>query len=288
MKIERLIKDFQGDIASKKIIQDWQESFIKRQFVEKRFNKFTGYLFILGDLHIPYTNWDLVFKEVIPDIIETKKKNKVLVVLPGDTLNCDLFSDFPKMENTFLPTEEVKIAKNFTGLLKRAGCQTIMILSNHETRLIKFIKNTINGWMEQKELIHFLKTWDELFGNNVSVIENWFCEIADTVITHGKPASNVKGRTVHWALQYFENFKKWILPNEFNVVIQAHNHQQGIVVHQGKIGIEVGTLSKPITYQFNDKGYQYGKWGDWCRGYCKIHLVNGKTDKKGIQLTNLD
>jgi len=286
MKIQNILDRFK---EFEYVVQEWEKNLAQRQRVEKRFNTYTGWVYVLGDVHVPFTDWELVYQHVLPDIAANKEK--ALVVLPGDSLSFDLFSRYRKASSTPLPEGEIRVLRKFLSTLtKDLKREVIMIFSNHEARIYKFIRDNIKGFLEQQEILNFLKTWDDLLGmSNLYMVMDWMVQIADIVVSHGEPGSRIKGKVNEWAINYFLHGPgKHYITNYFQVVAQAHTHQQSLGFYCERVGIEVGVLSKPLDYQFCNQPYSYGKYGDWSRGYAKLKVVKGITDRKEIRLINLD
>ena len=291
MKNEEIKKFFEAINLQKDFQTKWEHRLQKRRQIEHQFKNFTGKLWVFGDLHIPYTLWDVIFKKILPEIEKDKAKKK-MIVLPGDTFNFDLWSHFRKESGfTSLPSHEIELGQKFLTILSKIADFVLQILSNHDMRMIKFIQDAIKGVKEQEELAKFIKSFDELFDiPGVQIIDDWLVQIGDVIIPHGGPTSRaVKGRTGTWAIDAFCGALRHLVRKDWVLIMQPHGHLQSSIRYRDKKSIEVGCLCKPLDYQFlGTKSYSYGKYGDWHRGYGICEMVNGKADINSATYIQVD
>ena len=286
MKLSEIKKQIASIQADKLMFKDfetvWEKRKCMRQIIEQKYRKFTGRIWIFGDLHLPYMLRNLVFDKLLPSISEFQVKRK-MIILPGDTFTFDLFSWFRKGEGrTAKPSEEIREGKKLFQTLNKIANYVLMLKTNHEVRLEKFLADKIQGNEEIEETKVFLKSFQELFAEipSLQVVDDWLVQIGDIIVPHGGPGSRaVKGRTGTWGIDFFLGAGRHLVRKEWRVLFQPHSHLLSSILYRDKRSVEVGCLCKPLDYQFKgSKSYSFGKYGDWQRGYGVCNMVDGKVD----------
>ena len=262
----------------------WEQKKKERNEVENMFQNYTGWVYFMADLHIPYTRYDLLFDELVKI---AKNKSPKILILGGDTLNVDLFSRFINAnELVSLPSEEIETAQKMLNILGKIFDNVIFIKGNHEVRIEKFLLRIIPGITEQKETLALCKTFRELFEmvDNCTVIEDFFIRIGDAVFVHPEGGSlAIEGRTGVWVVDAFCQRMDGL-----RVVFTSHTHKQSKLWRKKILSIESGYLSKIFDYTRSPKSFiRVGKYGVCHLGYALGYFEKGKVNINSCDFVNL-
>ncbi len=257
------------------ITRKFKDSLTKKDKLAKE-----GYkkVLVLNDLHCPF-NLDIL------EIVEKHKDEISMIILGGDTIDCEEVSSFPRVGKKPLVKEMIQVH----SLLKKIDNLTpnikkITLMGNHEKRFSKYLAvtntalNDIHSENIMKEIINGFTYYDrendvehkffEL--KNYEVMDDWFYMVYDLIVCHPLSFSKINGRTAVSAVEYFmsHNF-------DFNAIAVAHTHKIASTIKYGKWCCETGSLCLEMDYAVSGK-LSYTPQDN---GYLLASFYEGKFDK---------
>lgn len=232
---------------------------------------------ILSDLHIPHQ------LDCLLEILE-QHKDVDAVVLNGDIIDCDEISTYDSAESKPLISEMADVHRILLLIEKKIpGVPKYLIRGNHEERWARYLArtgtalNALHSLNILEEIVSGFTAYDHPNNTafycepltNYTVIDNWWIQMQDIIICHPTSFSKIECRTAANACDYF--FNQGL---DFSAVIVGHTHRQGMIVHNGYLGVEQGCLCEQM---------KYSKKGDlsytpWDNGYYLACFNNGKLD----------
>jgi hypothetical protein len=245
---------------------------------------------VLNDLHIPFHR-----EETIIDIILKHRDNINTIVFGGDIIDCEAISVYPKVQRKSL-IQEMEYTYKFLKRVDRLtpNIKKILIWGNHEYRFVRFlaekgsqlstlhsdniIEEIVGGFTHYDRETKIKKVFKPLSDNFV-VINNWFCQIGDTIIAHPKNFSKVNMKTAVNAVSYFiaQGFI-------FSAILVAHTHKAGTAFTFKKYAVETGCLCKSMEYSASGNiNYTPQNYG-----YFLLEQENGVIDKNNSKQFILD
>ena len=253
---------------------EYEKNYEKTQHLLHRWDKYSGWVLAITDLHIPYTRWKDVFRALEYTL---SLKGPKIVVLGGDNLDLKWFSRFtelkenPRFTDDDVP-EDIAMLKDLTDALTEIFDELIIIRGNHDLRLLKgLIRYLPQQWVTY--LQPFINLYE--FAENkpkTILVNDWWVRIGELIVSHYEGASVIPGRSGQWAKDYFEQRLK---NAPFKVLMQAHTHKQSKIFHRGFLCIETGMLCKVPDYARSGR-YHYSKHDKTYFGFGKAKLKNGK------------
>ncbi len=249
----------------------WEVRRENRKCVEDLYSGFTGTIDIV-ELHIPYTQYDCLRTLFAEDIDPARR----MLVFGGDAVNLDMFSVFHgKSGDQSKPSDELKALVAILQAARARYGHILFLVTNHEERLKKVIQRNIEKDVAD-EVLKLLETFQSLFSRaglgGVVVVEDWFVQIGDAVISHMENNSTVAGTIVRNIIQYLTPR----LTRSWNIVFQLHTHCQSKIPIDCKVGVETGTLAETMDYWRSGKMYGRGKMST--SGYGRCVMKRGKAD----------
>lgn len=240
------------------------------QYIKDKYNRFTGTVFVVSDLHALHTDKEAI--ETLFENIEKTKGNK-LFVAAGDWVTFDLFSRFTILEAIHYTSDEIEFCREILKGLIKFG-DVIYLKSNHEKRLDKaifrkldkdqaeFVMKSISDWLT--------RDYAEL--KSIQLVDNWWIRIGNIVVAHPEGSSAIKGRMADSTAEGFASRM-----DDIKVVFTAHTHRQVKVFYKDILAIETGCMCGTQDYAIK------GKVGNMWRnpqylGYGVAKMVNGKAD----------
>ena len=120
----------------------------------------TGDMVIVGDTHIPYT--DYVFAERVTMIGKRHLRKPRKLLLAGDFFSLDNFSHYLAVVTPPTWAEEREYARNLIHYWRDVFDEIWMLMGNHERRLQKWTE----GAFEEKDLLALITTSDKVQMSN--------------------------------------------------------------------------------------------------------------------------
>jgi len=234
--------------------------------IQKHFHNYTGKIFIVSDVHIPFFD-DVAVKKFF-EIIQIEKPSNLIIA--GDLINLDRFSEFLKLNRSVSVKKEIEKSREFCNIITKY-CRNIYYLqSNHELRISKYLSKRLGEDVSEDIFDLGFSLTNLLKYNNLSIIDNWWINIADVVIGHKE-----YGRfDIKNSMEKFINFFIPRIKN-FNCAIAGHTHKQSKRFYNRILGIETGCLAKTQDYAIAANSLLYDVQ---YLGFVILKLFAGKTD----------
>lgn len=266
------------EVVSQEILTHWEER--KEDFwsIYEKFKNWTGHIFFLADLHIPYTQWHYV-ETALADAFMTDGKK--MVILGGDNLDLEGFSRFYTEKKNIPLTEEglpedVNQYRRFMKVLEKIFDEIVIIRGNHDDRMLKLLLRTLT-----QEQVNYLKSFIDIEkhllavkSEKVTVSPYNYVFIGEAIFSHIEDYSVIKGRAGTWAIDYF-------IPRLKNLKVKGlmngHTHRFSKLMHRGYVVVEAPALCKVMDYTRGPR-FRQGKYEKWYFGYGYAYLEDGKID----------
>lgn len=255
----------------------------------------TGYknkekVLILSDLHCPFHN-----EKMILDIINKHRFSIDTIIFGGDIIDCESVSFFPK-ENRKSLVEEMVITYNLLNKIDKLtpDAKKILIKGNHEHRFDRFLaenkselnifhsnnilENIVNGFSVHNRDTENKTVYSKL-SDNFIVINKWFVQYGDIIVSHPTNYSKIPLKTATMAVEHF--VKRGMI---FNTMFIGHTHKWGDTFFYSKWIGELGCLCMPMEYSDNGNV----NYTPQIYGYAVITLVNGITDYDNSKLYRVE
>jgi len=249
-------------LATNDQLFDYKRSDENRQAVQKRVeDRFVGRevkVLYLSDLHIPFTDYETVFR-----IVEQHSDANVCIV-NGDLLDLFAVSKFSKNKHVAL-RKEIEDGRVFLEYLSKRFEVVVVTEGNHERRLRRFIEEEIPQEMQflfPKDILRVIVSGEVLDKDrldNVEVVGTWWVKLWDTIYAHPDNYNSPPMRTSISTSQYFI-MSRGI---QHRVCIIGHTHKVGEIMNGGVKIIESGCLCHDMDYHFGSKFTQQ----PWVKAY---------------------
>lgn len=244
--------------------------------VEARFAGRPVKVLYLADLHIPFTDYDTVYK-----IVEANRDANVCVV-NGDLLDLFAVSKFSKNKSVAL-RKELEDGRTLMEYLAQRFEVVVVTEGNHERRLRRYIEEEIPQDMQflfPKDIIRVVAS-GEVLGRerlaNVEVVGSWWVKLWDTIYAHPDNYSSAPMRTVINTSQHFLMVRN--IPHRVCAI--GHTHQAGDIIRGGVKMMETGCLCHDMDYHFGSKFTQAA----WTKAHMVQHIgSNGLTEFNSTQV----
>ena len=242
-----------------------EREYIHSKFDDKRAKKILN----ISDLHIPFHNHNLV---------KAALKNPAdICVVSGDLL--DLYSISTFQKDKLIPLQrELSDGASILRMLSDLYPHVVILLANHEKRLLKLLQNK---FYDHPELIEVFKKATNIIENmaspygNIDVVNNWWIKIGEVIFAHPDYYSQVRVKTVQNSYEFFTS-----IGEDFSAVINAHTHHLSKIIYFRKLLIENPCLCHVMDYMLNG----HRKNAEWICGYSLINL--GKDGAADFNSTN--
>lgn len=242
-------------------------------YIEDKYSGEERKALYLADLHVPFTNYNLV-----KHIVKTHDDADFLVI-NGDFLDLFAVSKFAKDKDVALK-REMREARHFLEFVSDIFEDVIITEGNHERRLKTYLRHAIPTDMQflfEDDILKYVvsgKTLNKEPLENVHVIGSWWVKVYDTIFAHPDNFSSVPMRTSLDTSQHFLMLQG--IPHRTCVI--GHTHQVG-ELYRGEVKcMETGCLCYDMDYR---KGAKFNTKNRWKRGHALIYF-----DKDGNSLHN--
>lgn len=241
----------------------------KKQFEVKMPKRAHRNIIILNDIHFPYHD-EAILESVMHYIYDSQVD---MVVLNGDTLDCEALSTFQDADRAPFG-EELDLARSFIKQLTKiarhnnADCEFVWIDGNHEARLEKYLARQapelLGLSVEGNKVLSIrnLMGLDELGWQYLSYSE-FLALPGDLYIQHGHKVSKHSSSSVGNSMR-----------DQGGSVIIGHVHRLGAFYVTNRLGtfrgFENGCLCKQPKYLPKDSA-------NWQRGFCKVTYTDETT-----------
>ena len=192
----------------------------------------------ISDLHVPY---QLDYK-LLKDY-----KDVDILQINGDICDCQAISKFPKAYRVSSMQEIIMTRQYLIELINYIRPKkTILTYGNHDIRFQNYFANKLAdsdllelnpltsielivddgfNWYDKKNgtKTHYdgIKWIDEI-NSEVNYVNNWYCQIGDTIFCHPKAFKSGIMKTAETAMNFFRNEGY-----QFKTLVMAHTHRSG-------------------------------------------------------------
>lgn len=232
---------------------------------------------IISDVHAPFEH------EIALNNIKNIEADNLLII--GDWFDMYSLSRFKKHTNPPIHFEW-EFREAYTRLVEICKCfpSVSLMITNHDNRADKYLYDNA-----PKEIIGFCRTGiiQDLIRliPNINIVEqknirgfNYVWQYKDIVFTHIEKSSIQDSKILEDIEKHLHNWKDVYKLNEYNCIIQAHNHRAAYSRQGNKhcfLNPCLIDINKPaFDYVFNGKCY--GK--PPTIGYMEIQFTNDKFD----------
>lgn len=209
---------------------------------------------VLCDPHIPHIN---------ADVIETclqENRDADLGIWGGDVVTLDYFGRFTDYTRPLEPQQEITKARALIRDCRAVIPQWLVIEGNHEERFAKALSRWTNPErffaLQESGQIHHPITLVADGIPGVEVVNWWWAQVGDCLITHAKQGSRVQGEAASNVLEWFETKtgnKELTIPVPYSAVVQAHTHRLLQTWSKGKMICEGGCGCRSLDYMMSSK-----------------------------------
>ena len=249
---------------------EWEIKRVKRLLIEELFEHYTGKIDML-EMHVPFTKYEYAFQMM--DKTAEYKGKKMLIEM-GDNINLDMLSYFYHADSsTETPMQELNNFIRFLRTAEKVYDYILVMITNHDNRIYKFIDKMIKGKDQARALIEFVTSYSDIFEkvklNKTVVVNDYILQIGSAIMTHFEDNSIVPATVAR-------NIVKYLYPRiekEWDTVFQAHTHCQLKLPVDRKLVIETGACCGMFDYWRNGKMNGKGKAGSV--GYATCEMKNG-------------
>jgi len=230
-----------------------ERDYIYSKFDDKREKRILN----ISDLHIPFHDHNLIKSAL--------KNSADICVVSGDML--DLYSVSTFKKDKLIPLQrELSDGASILRILSDMFPHVIILLANHEKRLIRLLQNKFR---DQPELVKVFKEASNVMCaiaepyNNIDIINNWWFKLGDVIFCHPDYYSKVRSKTAQNSYEFFTS-----LGENFEAIINAHTHHLSKIIYFRKLLIENPCLCHIMDYLLN--GHRYN--AEWVQGYTMLSL----------------
>ena len=125
----------------------------------------SGDFIIIGDVHVPSTDYEFAQLPVMIAKKHLKKPRKLIIA--GDWWNMDTFSCYPEIVKSVTFQQEAKASEHLMKILCEAFDEIYYIMGNHDRRIERFSRGQITPGMLMKERGNVtISEWGHCIVNN--------------------------------------------------------------------------------------------------------------------------
>lgn len=208
---------------------------------------------VLSCLHVPHTRFDY-----IDQIIADHQRDTDILILAGDTLDCQSFSRFPKYQHVSIHRELLE-GRRLLIQLANAFREIHLLEGNHEFRTKAWFARNIPSefsFLVRTNILDILVKSTEcdnikLVGREVSGNRtiSFLYQIGDAIIAHAQLESKIPMRPAEMLHTRLMNWQDVLGLKEWRVEILCHTHYLGkIFLPPHHVAFEGGCLLKPPEY----------------------------------------
>lgn len=261
--IAQLLNEVRGVDYGESVYRKEYASFHRGQLYERRRHqrKDMTRILAISDAHVPYN---------LPVDTFADYAGVDILVVNGDTLDCQQLSNFPKMYRSS-PIEEMVLARQYLiDVISMIHPKDVYInYGNHELRLGAYLAKNIDNDIQELlpltplDLIvedgfsHYsretrAKTWyepiqDMFDGTSVHFTGDWRVKIGKTIFAHPKAYSSAMLKTSEKAINFFLR-----VDPEFDSICLAHTHKVGSYIQGGIAIYEQGCTCRTEAMVYTD------------------------------------
>lgn len=239
------------------------------KMIEEKHNKKNVKILNLSDLHVPFTDWNNVYK-----VVKAHRDADILQI-NGDLLDLFAVSKYAK-DKMVAVRQEMDEAREFLEEMSSIFKDIVITDGNHERRLGNMIKNLVPveaQFLFPSDILKVLvngSVLDKKPISNVHVVGSFWVKLWDVVFAHPDNFSGTQLKTV------IDVSQKFLLNHniQHRMCIIGHTHQAGWIVDNGIKKMETGCLCFDMDYHHGSKMTKH----DWTKAHAVVQINNGEVD----------
>jgi predicted phosphodiesterase len=254
-------------------------------FVKKARKRNPNKMLVLADIHAPYHN-----DKMVNDAINSNRDASRLMIV-GDGVDLYSASHFRKTKNVDIG-QELGMGFEFLKSVAEEFDEVYLMLANHDQRLRKYMYDHVPN-----ELLPFIKLdFLEILLKqipNLKIVKqktigsrkiDFIYKHNDVVFSHAEVSSIILTQPVQKIKPKLDEWDTYMNLDGYKVLIQAHNHQCGMVQVGDKILYQIPCMIDldQIAFDYVFNGRMAGRMPAF--GYMVLNFVNDKVDYNNIRV----
>jgi len=216
----------------------------------------------VSDLHVPFQLPTETFEEYVGKVD--------ILQLNGDITDCQAISKFPKAYRISPMEEIIKTREYLIDLITYISPKKVVVtFGNHDIRFQSYLSKNLdtdllelmpktsleliivdgfNHYDKRKGTkIHYSPLCEVIDGVEIDYVDNWHCQIGDTIFCHPFAFSSGMMKTAEKAMQWFRNEGY-----RFENLVMSHTHRVGKYVVGNTTLYEQGCCCDTKAMNYSD------------------------------------
>jgi hypothetical protein len=251
----------------------------------KERNRDKNKVLVMADIHAPYHN-----EKMVNDAIESNKDASRLMIA-GDAVDLYSASHFRKTKHVNMG-QELGMDFAFLKSISEEFDEVLLMLSNHDQRLRKYLFDNVPNELLDFVKLDFLELLLGLIPNLKIVRQqttgtrkiDFIYKHNDVVFSHAEISSIILAQPVQKIKPKLDEWDSYMNLDGYKVLIQAHNHQCGMVQVGDKILYQIPCMIDldQIAFDYVFNGRMAGRLPAF--GYMVLNYIDDKIDINNIKV----